>query len=192
MEYKEAMIIRKADEAKRCKIDEEKSKLQSIYVLAKQGSQTQLSLEETFELKNKWLSDHPDQISATYFLAEWICDSLLPYTTVENKRFNVFVNNLNHKFDVPSEKVLRQRIIPDIYRLVQYKIMELLHDSLGDSCSATTDIWTSKSQHAFISFTLHFINKGGERKAAVLRCFPYDVSHTSESIGKTLRMIVSD
>ena len=30
MEYKEAMIIRKAEEAKRCKNDEEKSKLQSI------------------------------------------------------------------------------------------------------------------------------------------------------------------
>ena len=124
-----------------------------------QSSQTQLSLEEAFELKNKWLPGHPEQISGTYLLAEWIYDSLLPYTTVENERFNVFINNLNHKFDVPSEKVLRQRIIPDIYRRVQYKIIELLYTNLCDYCSATSDIWTSKSQHAFISFTLHIINK---------------------------------
>ena len=144
------------------------------------GSQTLLSLEETFELKNKWLPGYPDQVSGTYLLAGWICDQLLPYTTVENERFNVFIGKVNNKFDVPSEKVLRQRIIPDIYRRVHYKVMELLHNNLSDSCSATTDIWTSKSQHAFISFTLHLINKGGERKAAVLRCFPYDMSHTSE------------
>ena len=70
--------------------------------------------------------------------------------------------------------------------------MELLHNNIGDYCSAMTDIWTSKSQHAFISFTLHFINKEGERKAIVLRCFPYDVAHTADSIAKTLSMIVSD
>ena len=56
-EYKEAMMMRKADEAKRYKRDEENSKEQSIYVLATPGSQKQLSLEETFELKNKWLPD---------------------------------------------------------------------------------------------------------------------------------------
>ncbi|KAI6650097.1 Zinc finger BED domain-containing protein 4-like [Oopsacas minuta] len=189
-EYKEAIIIRNADEAKRCKKDEENSKQQSIYILATPGSQTQQSLEETFELK-KWLPDHPDQNRGNY-LAEWICDSLLPYTTVENERFDVFISHLNHKFDVPSEKVLRQRIIPDIYRRVQFNIMELLHNNLGDFCSAPTDIWTSKSQHAFISFTLHFINKKGERKAVVLRCFPYDTSHTADSIAKTLRMIIFD
>ena len=118
MEYKEAMIIRKADEAKRCKNDEEKSKLQSMYVLATQRFPNSIESRRTFELKNKRLSDHPDQISGTYLLAEWICDSLLPYTTVENKRFNVFVNNLNHKFDVPSENVLRKglfRIFTDVY-----------------------------------------------------------------------------
>ena len=113
------MIIRKADEAKRCQSDAENSKLQSIYVLATQGSQTILSLEETFELKDKWKSDHPAQISGTYSLAEWIHDSLLPYTVVENEGFNVFVSNLNHKFDVPSEEVHRQRTISDIYRRVQ-------------------------------------------------------------------------
>ena len=186
------MMMRKADEAKRYKRDEENSKQQSIYVLATPGLQKQLSLEETFELKNKWLPDHPDQISGNYLLAEWICDSLLPYTTVENEIFNFFISHFNHKFDDPSEKVLRQKIIPDIYRRVQFKIMELLHNNIGDYCSATTDIWTSKSLHAFISFTLHFINKEGERKAIVLRCFPYDVAHTADSIAKTLSMIVSN
>ncbi|KAI6648695.1 hypothetical protein LOD99_7921 [Oopsacas minuta] len=83
IEYKEAIIIRNADEAKRCKKDEENSKQQSIYILATPGSQTQQSLEETFELKIKWLPDHPDQNRGNYFLAEWICDSLLPYTTAE-------------------------------------------------------------------------------------------------------------
>ena len=109
------------------------------------GLRTRFSLEETFELKNKWLPGHPDQTSiGTYLLAEWISDPLLPYTTVENERFNVFMNNIYHKFDAPSEKVFRQIIIPNIYRCVQYKIMELLQNNLGDSCTATTDIWLQR------------------------------------------------
>ena len=68
--------------------------------------------------------------------------------------------------------------------------MDLIRNNIGEYCSETTDIWTLKSQHAFISFTAHFQTKQGERKTAVLRCFPCDESHRVDSIAKTLHIIV--
>ena len=74
----------------------------------------QLTVQEIFDRLKKWPQHHPEQQSLTFRLGEWICNAVLPYTVVEDDRFKVMINQLNTKFYIPSEKQLRQSIIPDI------------------------------------------------------------------------------
>ena len=57
-----------------------------------------------------------------------------------------------------------------------------MSQSVVDWASLTTDIWTSPSQHSFISLTLHYINEAFEQKFIVLGCFPFDCSHDADHI----------
>ena len=124
----------------------------------------QLTFQETFDRLKKWPQHHPEQQSLTFRLGEWICNAVLPYTVVEDDRFKVMINQLNPKFDIPSEKQLRQSIIPDMYKRVYQHVQ------------------ASQSLHSFISTTIHFIDDNWQPKMVVLACFPFDESHTAQHI----------
>ena len=56
--------------------------------------------------------------------------------------------------------------------------------------AATTDFWTSKTLHSFMSFAIHFITNDWCRKLVVLHCIPFDDVHTAENIGIELKEIL--
>lgn len=167
--------------AKKAK-QEETAEKSSIYHLR------QPLITEVMEKRQTWSADNPNQKELTFMVGEWLCNSLLPYTTVGDERFVAFCARMNPKFVVPSEKEMRQSVIPDIYVRVRQKVEELLNDSF-EYCCVTTDLWNSQSQHSFLSFTVHFIDSDWCRKMAVLQCFPFDESHTATNIADCLRKI---
>ena len=66
------------------------------------------------------------------------------------------ISHLNKRFFVPSEKKNRQKLIPNLNRQVQYKIKQSLDENDVAVYSITTDIWSSKGQRTFISYTIHY------------------------------------
>ena len=134
---------------------------------------------------------HPEQQSLTFRLGELICNAVLPYTVVEDDRFKLMINQLNPKFNIPSEKQLRQIIIPDMYKRV-YQHVQALRVGRFKFCSITTDIWSSQSLHSFISATVHFIDDNWQSKMVVLACFPFDESHTAQHIADVLYGILTE
>ena len=99
------------------------------------------------------------------------------------------ISHLDKRFFVPSEKTIRQKLIPKLYRQVQYKIKQSLDENYVAVYSITIDIWSSKGQRSFISYTVHYINVNLQRKISILRCMPYDSAHTRESIAMVLSEI---
>ena len=98
------------------------------------------------------------------------------------------ISHLDKSFLVPSEKTIRQKLIPKMNRQVQYKIKQSLNENYV-AVNSITDIWSSKGQRSFISYTVHYINVNWQRKIAILRCMPYDCAHTGESIAMVLSEI---
>ena len=86
--------------------------------------------------------------------------------SVEDNRFKMMINQLNPNFDIPSEKQLRQRIIPGMYKRVSQHVQVLLVGRFK-FCSMATDIWPSQSLHSFISATIHFIEDNWQPKMVV-------------------------
>ena len=187
-EFKDAKQIQKGNEEKRQKIHEEHNEQKQIYVLSK----AQPTLAETLERKKKWEPSNPDQTKADTLCAYWLCDALLPYATTENEQFCKFIAHLQSRYSISSEKVLRQRIIPEINKKVQYHVKESLDKNTVGVYALTTDIWSSKSKHSFISYTAHFITVDWKRKVVILRCMSYDSKHSASSICSVISGITDD
>jgi hypothetical protein len=58
--------------------------------------------------------------------------------------------------------------------------------------SLTCDLWTGISSEAFISFTIHVIDKECKMHEYSLGALPFTVDHTSENIKNMLTSVVRD
>ena len=152
-EFKAGKEKQKDTAEKRQRTEEQVKEKKKVYVI----SQAQPTLIQTIERSKKWNSDHPDQVKGNTLLAYWLCDAILPYSTTENKQFCKLIGHLQQRFNILSEKVLRQRVTPEVNRKVQYHVKQSLDENTIGVYAITTDIWSSKSKHSFISYTAHFI-----------------------------------
>ena len=137
--------------------------------------------------------NHPDQKMAETKLAYWLINDMLPYEITGNKCFIEFIRCFTKRFQIPSPKVIRTRIVPDLDKKVQWTVYRALseHASDGGVFSVTTDLWTSPSKDSFMSFTIHFVNKDFKRKLVVLRCIRYNTSHSAEFLAGALKGNIS-
>ena len=98
------------------------------------------------------------------------------------RRFLEFVSRLNPKFNCPSEKTIRTRLIPDIFSKINSRVKCLLETHVTDYASLTTDLWTSCSHDSYISLTLHFLDESFNQKMAVLSCMSFEADHDAENV----------
>ena len=119
----------------------------------------------------------------------WICDSMNPYKTVANEPFKVWIESLQPKFDMPSEKLIRTKIIPELYQKMQYFIKGIIGREMLEF-AFTTDAWTSSQQESLLSITVHIVTRDLTRKVAILRTMPANYSHTAEALQEDIKNIL--
>lgn len=173
-----------------------KQKLDNEVLAAKsrlyQLEQAQPSLQDFLTRNQKWASDSPNQVQAEKLLLNWIFDDLQPYTVVENQQFQSFLAALNKKFNIPSEKVIRCTMMPKLYKNAQGALLQSLSTAItaGIYFCITCDIWSSLALDSYLGVTVHFISEDFYRKLVVIRCVPYNASHTGESIKTRIRYVL--
>ena len=122
VEYKEACKVRDehtvAKKAMAAKVEEKKT----IFLLKDPTATRQMTLLETKDRAQPWPAEHTEQRELEYMMGEWLCNAVLPYTVASDDCLLAFLNRLNKKFTPPSEKKLRQNIIPDIYARVKREV----------------------------------------------------------------------
>ena len=178
---------------------EKKRKMQEdraqVYVLQDKASTSkQLTLVETLDIGEQWDSKYPEQVEGEKLLTYWLCDGLKSYETVENAHFHRFVSHLSKRFKVPSAKIIKTTLVPELNEKVQYAVKQSLklNSSKNGTYSITTDIWSSPSNDSFMSITAHWITRDFKRKLAVLRCFRYNTAHTASNLSSSLKNICTD
>jgi len=91
--------------------------------------------------------------------------------------------------------MLRSKL-PLLFDQVRNTIFEELKVVLPtcEGIAATTDMWTSQAGDSYMSFTLHYIAETKtpslELHKVMLKCLPFDGSHTSHSIARALDKVV--
>ncbi|KAJ8098701.1 hypothetical protein POJ06DRAFT_140248 [Lipomyces tetrasporus] len=80
----------------------------------------------------------------------------IPMSVVEVVSFKSFVNGINPKYVLPFRKTVTRRIISTYSLRLQDMKSQL--DSLDCKVSLTYDVWTSKPNLPYASFTIHYID----------------------------------
>ena len=90
-------------------------------------------------------------------LIKWICDSLQPFSIVEENPFQDFITYLNPKYKLPCRNTLKSKINHE-YEERKCTIHDILSQS-ASKISLTSDGWSSPdSVSTYISTTAHFFD----------------------------------
>ncbi len=149
-EYKKATAVKVDTIEKRKKNDEERVEQARIYCVTQPSSSSQLTFDDLMNRGIKWSKENQQQKKIEQNLMNWVCDSLQPYSVVENEQFKVLVESLQPKFSVPSEKVIRQTMIPRLYRQVQYDLKQELLKLLEVTDSSSLPYCTYNNRYNMV------------------------------------------
>lgn len=149
------------------------------------SSDTQITLEQTVELKKIWDINTAQSQIIHYAIGEMIAVDCQPYSIVEDVGFSRLMKTLKPNYQLPSRKYFSEKIVPSIHARVFEKVMATVNEA--ENISFTTDIWTSNSKISFISLTAHCLNANFEQKTVVLRVMPFHGSHTAAHISEVLQ-----
>jgi len=164
---------------------ETQAKEANVEKSAGSAAQKQPSLAAFVEKSRPWSFDCPQSLRLHRKLAEMIALDDQPFNIVNNDGFRRLMQAAEPRYTLPSDKHVREVLLPDIYTAVKAKINERLCEA--EFVSVTTDTWTTPmSTESMISFTAHWLDKQWERRSDVLHCTRMSGSHTASNIATTI------
>ena len=139
---------------------------------------------DSFFVERKWPPTDKRQKECTQKLAQMICLDLQPISIVEDKGFKDFVSCLQPSFNIPDRRVLRNNIIPELYRSQKSYLQEKLNEI--KSFAITLDHWTSTAQDAYMAVTAHFLSEDFTINDYCLNVRHMPQSHDAKNIADEL------
>ncbi|XP_023223466.1 zinc finger BED domain-containing protein 4-like [Centruroides sculpturatus] len=111
-----------------------------------------------------------------------------PLSLVERVGFKRLMEKAVPQYNIPGRTYMTEKIIPDIYNRICYKIESSI--SRATAVSVTSDMWTCQhNNQSFLSFTVHWISPEFILEHGVLAMKPFSGSHTGTNIAKELNAI---
>ena len=150
------------------------------------------------QLKESFVAHAPLSHSTTRWkkLTEAVCyyiaNDMLPLDTVSGEGFLHMIKEFEPRYNPPGRKALTTNYLPSLYQ----REMDRVKASLGDATSfaMTTDIWSSRANDSYISYTFHYIVDDGHdfiMKSHLLEVLEFPDSHTGENIMVELEEVFS-
>ena len=119
-------------------------------------------------------------------IARYIAKDMQPFHTVERQGFREMVHAFDPKYELPSRNYFSTTEIPKLYMDVKESIVKPAVQN-AQYFSASTDLWTSCSNHPYLSFTIHFLTKDWELKSYCLDTVPLFEDHTGQNVADALQ-----
>ncbi|XP_026828422.1 zinc finger BED domain-containing protein 1 [Ooceraea biroi] len=122
-------------------------------------------------------------------LTKMIALTLLPISTVSNPGFIQFMNVIEPTYKVPSAPTMTVRInmaFEEIKKAVLSKLAKVDHVALS------TDCWTSRAQHSYITVSVYFIDETWTPQNYVLETQEMEECHTAQHLSSKLQFIIRE
>ena len=120
-----------------------------------------------------------------------ITKDAMALSTINKPGFHLMVLKLNPRYQLPSRKHFSDNEIPRLYAEIRDNFVIPLVKQAA-FYSATTDMWTSGSNDAYITFTIHFISNGWELHSFCLETLPMFTDDTGQNIANTISAILEN
>ena len=113
-----------------------------------------------------------------------------PLDTVDDLGFRHLIQSFEPRYAPPTRKTISSKYLPQMFEGEKAKIKDDL--SGVRSFSLTTDIWTSRANHAYTGLTIHFVDREFELQHYLLETREFPESHTALNIADELTEILKD
>lgn len=143
------------------------------------SSSNQTTLEGIVTTPQMYNSKDRRQCQLTESIISLIAGNLLPQSFVESKRFHNFMSVADSKYQIPSKKYLKRKLLPKKCTQIRNDMMKLLQKTTN--ICVTADIWSSRQLRSFFGITAHFI-VNWSLKSIMIGCSRFKGSHTGEAI----------
>lgn len=165
-------------------------------IAARKKSESQVLVHnEIKDLSDRTTVQQPataeEQARADALATVWIAKSMRPFNIMNDKYFRKYARFLNSvQGHLKTIKPWKARANVEI---VAAELREKLKEEIAVDCdyyTASADIWTSRSKHAFISFTLHYLSTNFDLKNWVLEIRLLPGKHDGRRIASCLEKIM--
>ncbi|XP_011408936.1 PREDICTED: zinc finger BED domain-containing protein 1-like, partial [Amphimedon queenslandica] len=130
------------------------------------------------------------QISGNDALIEFIAGDLIPLSVVDSTNFKKFIEILDPKYQVPSQKHLSNVLLKKKYSVVKNKVIEKV--SKATTINLAIDLWSNRQMKSYLGITGHFISKQWELESVMLGCNRVIGRHTSDNILSWYEEVVAE
>ena len=132
-----------------------------------------------------------DRLAIEEELALWLCNSLRPFSLVEDEGFLKVLEKVQScvGFYKPSSRRTMTETIQKMAATKRYQLKQEVVKDVDYYC-ITTDIWTSMTQDAYLAVTLHYINQDFKLEERTLETISFPGKHSGLHISTKLREIL--
>lgn len=109
---------------------------------------------------------------------------MLPFDVVENRGFQKFVKHLNPRYTLPTRKMVKCTLIPDLYESTKSNVSRLI--SNAKSVAVAIDIWTYMYTDSYVTATVHFIDGNIRYRSFVLSTKKLITNYTAKYLSEVL------
>ena len=120
--------------------------------------------------------------------SQQICKPMhtLPVSIVNNVGFRTMLHTFEPRYIVPDRKTFSQNYIPEMYQCEKTRIVGTMKHGLKNF-SLTTDGWTSRANHSYISRIVHYIDEMWNLQAHLLDTVEMPLEHTGINLADELK-----
>ena len=122
-------------------------------------------------------------------LAHFLAKDLRPASMIEGTGFKDFLQELDPRFALPSRRTVNRVLLPSLWEKEKDKLKTEL--AKASWVSLTTDMWSSRTNSAFLNITAHFLSEG-KLCTKVLQCERFPERHTGDNIKDKLKEVLKD
>lgn len=148
----------------------------------------QTTLPSALQVKLPVNSERAQRI--TRAIGIFLAKDMQPFSVVDDKGFRNLMQEVEPRYAVPTRPHFSQKVVPKLYKETKTRIEEQLKEA--DYIAITTDGWTSRATHSYLTITAHYITAIWQMANHVLQTRAVYESHTSEHLAEILTEAVAE
>ena len=120
---------------------------------------------------------------------KWVCESLRPYSIVEDKGLidlTSFLNTVKGRYELKTRNTVQSQT--SHLRIHLEDTMKRIIRNESEYVTLTVDIWTSRNGSSFITVTLHYLTEEFRMRLFTLEVAPFPGVHSGENIKQFLEV----
>ena len=158
--------------------------------MSTQLQEGQRSITEAFEQ----LSPIPRSSSRWKSLTNSVCyciaKDMLPFDCVNDSGFRHMLHTFEPRYVPPDRSTITRHYMPELYDQEKTKVTEAIATEL-QYFAFTSDGWSSRANHSYISLTIHYIDSQWAVRCHLLETAEFTTNHTADNLAISLQDLLA-